>query len=348
MHLSQWQPRSMLSAQRSEVAGPTFPVIDVHNHLGRWLSNDDDWLVPDVSELLAVMDASAVDHIVNLDGRWGDELCDNIARYDAAHPARFSTFCHLDWRMLEQDDTATSATEQLLMSLETSSRAGARGVKVWKDLGLTVRDATGALVMPDDARVVAALQAAGELDLPVLIHTADPVAFFEPLDAANERWDELQANPHWWFGDGRHPTFEELMGSLDRLLEACPGTTFIGAHVGCWAENLDAVGDFLSRHRHWHVDLGGRLAEIGRQPRRFAALVEQFPERVLFGTDAFPPTRQDYSRYYRFLQTSDEHFAYSDEQPPPQGRWSIYGCRLPDQLLRAVYRDNAHRLLRLP
>lgn len=332
----------------TDVPGPAFPVVDVHNHLGRWLSADGGWLVPDVDRLLTLMDEVDVRHIVNLDGRWGQELADNIARYDSAHPDRFSTFCHVDWSLLASDEGTTSATEHLVASLSDSAAAGARGVKVWKDLGLTVRDAVGTIVMPDDPRVVATLQTAGELGLPVLIHTADPVAFFEPLDATNERWDELQANLDWWFGAPGYPAFDELLFALDRLIAACPGTTFIGAHVGCWAENLDAVGDFLSRHRNWHVDLGGRLAEIGRQPRRFARLVEAFPDRVLFGTDAFPATAADYLRYYRFLQTADEHFAYSGEEPPPQGRWAIYGCELSSDLLRAVYVDNAHRLLQLP
>jgi predicted TIM-barrel fold metal-dependent hydrolase len=181
----------------------------------------------------------------------------------------------------------------------------------------------------------------------VLIHTADPASFFDPLDERNERWEELQRHPDWWFGGAEYPTFAALMGSLDRLLDACPATTFIGAHVGCWAEDLGAVGHMLRDHDHWHADLGGRLAEIGRQPRRFAELVSRFPDRVLFGTDAFPPAVDDYLRYYRFLETADEHFDYSGEPTPPQGRWAISGCELPMQLLERVYWGNAARILRL-
>jgi Amidohydrolase len=335
----------MLAAPRTPVSAPRFPVVDVHNHLGRWLSHDGDWLVPDVEALLATMEAAGVRHVVNLDGRWGDELAANLARYDDAHPDRFSTFCHVDWSQLATDDDAGAVTDRLTASLADSARAGAKGVKVWKDLGLTVRDVSGALVTPDDARVVAVLRAAGDLGLPVLIHSADPVAFFDPLDATNERWEELQEHPDWWFGADGYPTFAELMGALDRLLGACPDTTFVGAHVGCWAEDLDAVGGFLARHPNWNVDLGGRLAEVGRQPRRFARFVADFPDRVLFGTDGFPPDADEYRRYYRFLQTADEHFEYSGDAVPPQGRWAVSGCDLPDDLLAAVYAGNADRLL---
>jgi predicted TIM-barrel fold metal-dependent hydrolase len=284
--------------------------------------------------------------VVNLDGRWGPELEENLQRYDRAHPGRFVTFCHIDWSQL-RTRPAGDAVTVLQDQLAESARAGARGVKVWKDLGLQLTDDEGSRVMPDDPRVVQVLRTAGELGLPVLIHTADPVAFFDPLDETNERFDELGAMPQWWFGDGRHPGFGALMASLDSLVGQCAGTTFIGAHVGGWAEDLAAVGAMLRRRPNWHVDLGGRLGEIGRQPRTFARFVAEFPNRVLFGTDAFPPYADAYRRYYRFLETDDDHFPYTDEDVPPQGRWAVYGCALPDEHLEAVYSGNARRLLRL-
>jgi predicted TIM-barrel fold metal-dependent hydrolase len=342
-----WRPRAALRVPETAVAAPAFPVVDAHNHLGRWLTDDGGWMTPDLTELLDLMDAAGVVTMVNLDGRWGADLEANLDRYDRVHPDRFATFCHVDWSTLGDDDDAQAVVARLQEQLVESARAGARGVKVWKDLGLSVRDASGALVQPDDARVVAVLQTAGELNLPVLIHTADPVAFFDPLDETNERVDELAEQPEWWFGGPEHPSFEQLMAALDRLVGACTGTTFIGAHVGCWSEDLRSVGAMLDRHPHWNVDLGGRLGEIGRQPRTFASFVSQFPDRVLFGTDAFPPDLDAYQRYYRFLQTDDDHFAYSDGDVPPQGRWAIYGCALEPRQLEAVYSGNARRLLRL-
>jgi len=322
-------------------------VIDAHNHLGRWLSEDGDWLVKDVEGFIALLDAAGVETIVNLDGQWGDELAANIARYDARHPRRILTFCHVDWSVLSADDDSRSALEALTKQLAASSAAGARGVKVWKDLGLGVRDSSGALVMPDDPRVVAVLQAAGELALPVLIHTADPVAFFEPLTEENERWDELQVHPEWWFGGAGLPSFSDLMGSLDRLVTHCPGTTFIGAHVGCWAEGLQGVGQMLASHPQWNVDIAGRLGELGRRPHAFAKLVSAFPDRVLFGTDCFPPSADDYARHRRFLETDDRDFAYSGDTIPPQGNWAINGAAIEPRYLPGLYSKNARRVLGL-
>ncbi|MEI2819536.1 MAG: amidohydrolase family protein [Marmoricola sp.] len=155
--------------------------------------------------------------------------------------------------------------QALVDNLADSALRGAKGVKVWKDLGLTRRDATGELVLPDDPRVIEVLGVAGDLGLPVLIHTADPVAFFEPLDRANERWDELAEMPSWWFGAPEFPSFNRLIDALHTLVAACPQTTFVGAHVGGHAENLAAVGEALHRlaklqRRHRGADGGDRTS----------------------------------------------------------------------------------------
>ena len=342
--LAEWHPRAQVAVPVTEVRRPLVPAIDIHNHLGRWLS-DGEWMIPDVAELLATMDECGVETIVNLDGLWGDEVTANVERYDNAHPGRFLTFCQLDWAQLAEPD----GVARLTASLDDSAARGARGVKVWKNLGLTVRDADGALILPDDPRVIAVLRHAGELGLPVLIHSADPRAFFEPLDESNERLDELLVQRDWWFGDRRvHPSFERLLDAHAALVSAASGTTFIGAHVGCAAEELDRVERLLDASPNYTVDIAGRMAELGRQPRRFAQLVARHPDRVLFGTDIYPATSEQFRLHYRFLESADEAFEYAPgSEVPPQGRWNVSALDLDATSLRAIYRDNAIRVLGL-
>lgn len=341
--LRDYTPASQARVPRTDVRRAAVPCVDVHNHLGRWLT-DGGWMV-DVAAQLDVMDRCNVATVVNLDGRWGADLVKNLERYDAAHPGRFATFCHLDWSRLADP----AGPDRLVEDLAGSHAAGAHGIKVWKDLGLHWRDPHGRLVLPDDPRLAPVFSSAGELGLPVLIHTADPVAFFDPLDARNERLEELVANPDWWFGDtARFPTFARLMAALESLVAAHPGTTFIGAHVGGYAEDLGWVTRMLDEHPNFAVDLGGRLAELGRQPRAFRRLVVDHPRQVLFGTDNFPADEQDYATYFRFLETDDEDFPYAPGAViPPQGRWQISAADLPAEVLPAVYADNARRLLHL-
>jgi hypothetical protein len=339
--LAEFAPRPRLVVAETAVDRPRYEAVDAHNHLGRWLT--DDWCVPDVGALLALLDEVDVAAVVNLDGRWGDELEANLDRYDRVHPGRFVTFCHVDFTLAEQD----GFERRLAASLRESHARGARGLKVWKDLGLRFRDPAGELLMPDDPRLGALFHEAGELDLPVLIHTADPVAFFDPVDRRNERLEELGVHPEWSFAGAGFPGFDRLMASLETLVAAHPATTFVAAHVGCHAEDLAHVDRLLSSYPNLAIDFSARIAELGRQPRAAAALFRAHPSRIVFGTDRYPPDRATYRRYIRFLETADEHFAYDDRAVPSQGRWAISALDLEDEVLRAVYRDNPRRILHL-
>jgi predicted TIM-barrel fold metal-dependent hydrolase len=229
--------------------------------------------------------------------------------------------------------------------LEDSVRRGARGLKVWKPLGLQYRDTSGRLIPIDDIRLSDLWDAAASLHIPVLIHIADPVAFFQPLDRFNERWEELQGHPDWHFYGPNFPSFDALMEQFERLVARHPGTTFIGAHVGCYAENLAWVGRMIRTYPNFNVDIAARLGELGRQPYAARRFMIEHAGRIVFGTDAFPPRAADYAPMFRFLETADEYFPYSPEDPGPQGRWRIYGIDLPEGPLRALYHDTAARLL---
>jgi predicted TIM-barrel fold metal-dependent hydrolase len=341
--LTDFRPQPALRVPETRVERPAGRAVDAHNHLGRWLTEwvrpVGGWMVEDVGALLALMDSLDLDAIVNLDGRWGTELEANLDRYDRVHPGRFLTFCHVDW----------GEPDRLVASLEASAAAGARGLKVWKDLGLGVRDAAGQLLLPDDPRIADVWAAAGELGLPVLIHTADPLAFWAPVDAQNERLEELARHPEWSFHGPEFPSFERLLEAFEAVVAAHPGTTFIGAHVACCAEDLAWVGRMLDAYPNLHLDFSARIAELGRQPRAARRLFIEHPDRVLFGTDVFPPARAAYETYFRFLETADEHFAYSPDpaNPWPSGRWRISALDLPAATLPAIYRGNAARLLGL-
>ena len=343
--LAAFAPRPQLHTAVTAIERPACRVIDAHNHLGRWLSawvgRPGAWVVSDVGRLLAQMDELSLTAIVNLDGRFGDELAANLARYDEAHPGRFATFCHVDWAQL-------GTPARLVASLRESHARGARGLKVWKDLGLTVTDDDGRLVLPDDQRLGPLWHAAGELGLPVLIHTADPIAFFDPVDERNERLEELAAHPEWSFHGAAFPSFWRLMEALETVVAQHPQTTFVAAHAGCCAEDLGWVSGMLDRHANLAIDISARLAELGRQPRATRSLIERHPTRVLFGTDAFPPEPLVYRHHFRFLESEDEAFDYAPwDDVPPSGRWQISALGLARPLLDQLYHLNAERLLGL-
>jgi len=339
--LSQFVPRSRLVVEHHEVRRAKFPAIDAHNHLGRWLTSDRSWATPDIPEVLRVLDACNVTAIVNLDGMWGDELEENLDRYDRAHPGRFFTFAQVDWALLCDDNFGT----QMARQLEDSARRGARGLKVWKHLGLRYCDAHDRLMPVDDERLADLWEAAAALQLPVTIHIADPVAFFEPLDRFNERWEELLQHPDWHFHGPEYPSFEALIEQFERLIARHPRTTFIGAHAGCYPENLNWVSYMLGTYPNFYIDIAQRIAELGRQPYSAKRFFERHADRILFGSDVIGPTEAWYTPYFRFLETADEYFPYTPKEIPDQGRWNIYGIALSDVILRRVYHDTAERLI---
>jgi len=315
------------------------PAVNFHSHLGKWLSPTGHWMEPDVGRLLAMMDSCNVAAMVNLDGRWGDELAQNLRRYDEAHPGRFYTFCHVDWSALGE----AGGPDRLAASLRRSVGAGARGLKVWKDLGFEV-SARGHRVLLDDPGLGPLWDTAGDLGVPVLVHAADPVAFFAPVDVHNERLEELLRHPRNSRATGGRAELERIVASFEAAVASHPHTTFVAAH-GFYPEDLARVAQMFEEHPNFHVGIAWAHVQLGRQPRAAHKLLTEHSDRVLFGTDVFPLRSSVLGVYFRFLETTDEAFSYTDEVPPGSGRWPIYGLGLAGPVLERIYSSNATRLL---
>ncbi len=341
MLLTEYKPRPALVTKTTIVEKPRFPVIDAHNHLGEEFGGG--WDKRPVSELLPVLDEAGVRFLVDLDGGWGEDILQrHLDHFKAAAPERFRMFGGVDWAAWPQQKDGFG--DWAAARLRAQVARGAQGLKIWKPFGLRVRDHHGALVSVDDPRLDPVWATAGELQLPVTIHVADPVAFFDPLDEHNERWEELNRHPDWQFPSPPFPSFISILTGLANLVQRHPETTFIGAHVGCYAENLEWVGALLDRCPNFYVDISARTGELGRQPYASREFFLRYADRILFGLDLAPNVNA-YRLQYRFLETADEYFNYSTSEIPAQGRWYIYGLHLPDDVLERVYFRNAERVL---
>ncbi|HEY8549686.1 MAG TPA: amidohydrolase family protein [Vicinamibacterales bacterium] len=353
--LTEFAPRSMLRVPETRVERPRYPVVDMHAHLT--FSDWDEGITPQgtAAEALPVMDACDVRVIVNLTGGRGRALSETIAAFDRAYPGRFVTYTEPWWGRACEPGYPQFQAEQI----EAAYRAGARGLKVLKTLGLYLRERgrEGRLIRVDDPRFDPMWEVCGSLGIPVAIHVSDPEAFFLPVDRYNERYEELVHHPDWSFHGGDFPSHDELLAACDRVMARHPRTTFVALHVGHNAENLARVAERLDRHPNMVVDIAARIGELGRQPRNARRFFDRYQDRILFGTDATPNGHQFpqqlfgaelYRIYYRFLETEDEYFDYAPAEIPPQGRWRISGLGLPDAILRKVYYENAARILAIP
>lgn len=339
--LSQFKPVPKLVTKETVVTRPRFPVIDAHNHLS--LDGFGGWDKRPVAELLDLLDAADVRVYVDLDGGWGEDILEtHLDHFKAAAPERFRCYGGVAWE--KWPEYGDKFGEWAAGRLRQQAARGAQGLKIWKPLGLTVKDQNGKLVTVDDARLDPVWAVAGELKLPVTIHIADPVAFFDPVDNHNERWEELADNPDWQFPSPPYPPFRSVVDGFANIVRRHAGTTFVGAHVGCYAENLGWVGALFDECPNFYVDISERVAELGRQPYSARRFFIQYADRILFGTDR-PVEENIYPVYYRFLETDDENMAYGVEDVPRQGRWRVYGLYLPDDVLEKVYHKNAERVI---
>jgi len=341
MNLADYRPKPALATRVTDILSPKFPVFDAHNHLGPDFGGG--WDKKPVSELIDVLDRANVRYFVDLDGGWGENILErHLDHFKATDPNRFFHYAGVNWSAWR--DQGSRFGDYAAGRLRAQVKRGAEGLKIWKGLGLNVTDEQGQLVKVDDSRLEPLWQAAAELDLPVTIHVGDPVAFFDPVDNCNERWDELGTHPDWRFTSPPFPPFLSIMEGLANLVNGHPHTTFIGAHVGCYAENLNWVSHLLDCCPNFYVDISARLAELGRQPYSARRFFLDYPDRILFGID-MPADVKTYRIHYRFLETDDEYFNYDLLDPPRQGRWAIYGIFLPDDVLKKVYYSNAEKLI---
>ena len=354
--LEQYEPKEHAAYRRNPRSARAFPLIDFHAHLtwsGELSGKDEVKLIEKPEELLPVMDRKNIHTMVDLTGGYANGLNDAIRLLQQAHPGRFIVFTEPWWSKIEDPNYPKFQADQI----EAAHKAGAKGIKVLKILGLYLREhvKTGKLVAIDDRRFDPMWEAAGAMKMPVAMHISDPEAFFLPIDRFNERWEELHAHPDWSFHGKDFPSNMELQEARRRVMRRHPKTQFVCLHVAD-SENLAYVSECMDELPNMAVDIAARISELGRQPRASRKFFDKYQDRIVFGTDAVPKgynTPQQvfldglYDIYYRFLETEDEYFDYAPARVPPQGRWRIYGIGLPESILQKVYRDNAARLLGL-
>jgi predicted TIM-barrel fold metal-dependent hydrolase len=345
--LDAFRPRPMLKIDEHLLTRARFPVVDVHVHPKVRLRHSAEQL----AGFIRLMDAQNIAVCVSLDGGLGAQLDEHRKYLWTDYRDRFVIFANVDWRGSgKADDPASWDCQRpdfgrrMAEALAEAKGQGASGLKVFKSLGLEYRNPDGSLIRVDDPRWDPIWQACGELGLPVLIHTADPEAFFLPIDATNERWEELKRHPDWSFHGPGFPTYEELLEQFIAVVTRHPNTKFIGAHVASSAEDLGQVGRWLDAYPNLYVDIAARIAELGRQPFTARKFFERYAERILFATDG-PRVAERLHYHWRFLETEDEYFPYAENEFPPQGFWRIYGVNLPDEVLRKVYYENAARII---
>jgi len=329
MDFESYNPPSTLVVPEHKVTRAKYPFIDVHNH-------QFDMPEKDLGILIKDMDRLNMQVLVNLSGESGNRIRKSVANIKEHYPKRFIVFANVDFDKVGEPGWGDRAAKQL----EEDVKNGANGLKVYKNLGFSVVDVNGKRVTVDDPRLDAVWEKAGELKIPVIIHTADPKSFWDPVDANNERWLELTTHPNRKKDNNNPAPWDTLIAEQHRMFRNHPKTTFIAAHFGWYPNNLQKLGQLLDEMPNVVVEFGAVIAELGRQPRAAKQFFTKYQDRILFGKDSWVP--DEYATYFRVLETEDEYFPYHKKY---HAFWAMYGMGLPDDILKKVYYKNALRII---
>jgi uncharacterized protein len=333
----EYEPKSTLIVPKHPLKKSKFPFIDVHNH--QFSMSESKSIV---DKLIVDMDSLNMGIMINLSGRgWTDDkkkstqiLKQNIEIVNNNYPNRFGIFTNIDFSKINEPGW----TQEAVKTLEDDIKIhGAKGLKIYKSLGFNVKNSDGSIIRVDDERIDPIWKKAGELGIPVLIHTADPSSFWDPINQFNERWLELKTHPNRKKDAKKGDySWEELLVQQHNIFRKNPKTTFINAHMGWYPNNLVKLDSLMKEFPNMYVEIGAVIAELGRQPRTANSFFTKWQDRVLFGKDSWVPS--EYATYFRVLETEDEYFQYHKKY---HAFWPMYGIGLSDEVLKKLYYKNA-------
>ena len=329
LSFEEYNPKSTLVVPGDSIKVAKFPFIDVHGHQYRMPNQD-------LSPVIAAMDTLNMGIMVNLSGRTGDDLIKSVKNISDNYPNRFVVFANINF----EGAGAEGWIEETVKQFEQDVKNGARGLKVYKSLGLRNKDSDGKRLAIDDPRLDPIWAKCGELGVPVLIHSADPKSFWDEFDGDNERWLELKTHPRRKRDANNPAPWEQIMGEQHNMFKKHPKTTFINAHMGWFANDLGKLGQLLDAMPNMNVGIGAIIAELGRQPRFAKKFFIKYQDRILFGKDSWKPG--EFPTYFRVLESADEYFSYHKKY---HAFWPMYGLDLPNEVLKKVYYKNALRIV---
>ncbi|MEM9897186.1 MAG: amidohydrolase family protein [Bacteroidota bacterium] len=339
MSFEEYNPTSTLVVPENPVRRARYSFVDIHSHQWNLTKRR-------INALVQEMDELNMGAMINLSGRGYDRAAGDIGsqeylagmvrRVKGEAPDRIIVFTNVSFKDIDKEGWTENAVKELAEDVAN----GAQGLKIYKSLGLRHRDSKGNRITVDDPRIDPIWAKCGELGIPVLIHSADPASFWEPMDEDNERWLELKLRPGRKRSADNPAPFDTIIAEQHRVFARHPETVFINAHMGWMGNNLDAGSEHLERYPNVHFGIGAVIAEFGRQPKRAKAFFEKYQDRVVFGKDAYNP--EEFYTYFRVLETEDEYFPYYKKY---HAYWKMYGLGLSDEVLKKLYYKNACRII---
>ena len=328
--LKNYEPHSIFKIQISNVKVAKYPVIDTHSH--DYAKTDDE-----IREWIKNMDECGIEKTYLLSCNWIGLPFEKFVEKYSPYKDKFAFCCSFDYTDFDKPDWEKRAIESLVRCHEL----GAIGIGEMGDKGfgdLYGYPTEGRNIHLDNPKLKPLLEKCGELKMPIIIHIAEPIWMYQPID----RYNDGLINAAKWKVDTTQIGclgYEQLMKSFENAVAANPKTIFIACHFLNMNQDLVRLGKLLDKYPNLYIDIAGRMAESSCTPRATRAFLIKYADRVLFGTDN-GTTKEMYRNIFRILQTSDEHFYIPDYNY----HWYYNGFNLPDKVLKKIYYKNAKKI----
>jgi hypothetical protein len=240
---------------------------------------------------------------------------------------------------------SASFSTDAIQQIDRDFARGAVAVKIWKNIGMEIKDISGQYIMADDPKFAPIYKDIASHGKTLMTHQAEPDVAWGPPDAADPSWSYYQENPQWYVANRRgFPSKQRILDARDHVLANNPKLRMVGVHLGSMERSLDNIASHLDKYPNFAIDTAARMEYLMLMPpEKVSAFLIKYQDRVLYGTDldlhadadlpdALTEWQSTYARDWKFLATG-ETLTVNGKQ--------VRGLNLPRPVLQKIFRDNA-------
>jgi amidohydrolase family protein len=222
---------------------------------------------------------------------------------------------------------------------------GAIAVKVWKNIGMEIKNSQGKFIMPDDPKLEPIYKDIAQHGKTLMMHDAEPDVAWGPPDPSDPSWSYYKENPQWFlYNRPGFPAKKEILQARDHVLAENPNLKIVGVHLGSMEKDLDGIGKVLDRYPNFAIDTAARMEYLMiASPDRAREFLTKYQDRVLYGTDLdflADANADEILNDWQSTYVRDWKFLATDETLEVNGR-KVHGLKLPESILRKLYRTNS-------
>jgi Amidohydrolase len=263
-----------------------------------------------------------------------------LVRSSRGHVALCTTF---DPYKFGNASFSADATKQL----DRDFAQGAVAVKIWKNIGMEIKDSSGNYIMADDPKLEPIYKDIVAHSKTLMTHQAEPNVAWGPPDASDPSWSYYQENPQWYVGNRpEFPSKQRILEARDHVLANNPQLRMVGVHLGSMERSLADIASHLDKYPNFAIDTAARMKYLMLMPsEKVSAFLIKYQDRVLYGTDLdllldanLPDTLKEwqstYARDWKYLATSETLNVEGNQ---------VHGLNLPQSVVQKIFHSNAIR-----